>query len=99
MTTTKNGFTLDDALAFIRVASQLERESIVQALKNTRSDAIQAVKATIRVGDTVTFTPRRAGYPTTIAGTVTKVNRTTVVVDAAEGGRPWRVTASLVTKA
>lgn len=99
MTTTKNGFTLDDALAFIRMCTPEERKSLSSAIYSYRSMDIQDAKHELSRGEVVQFNPKKRGYPETIVGTITGINKKTVTIAPVNGGRPWRVTADLVKPA
>lgn len=99
MTTTKNGFTLDDALAFIRVATPEERKSLASAIYTYRSMDIQDAKAELGRGDIVVFNPNKRGYPQTIEGRIESINKKTVTIKPTVGGPKWRVQADMVRKA
>ena len=98
MTKTPNGFTLDDALAFVRCATPEERKSLSSALYMYRSMDIQDAKGELTRGDVVTFNPRKRHYPTTIEGKVIAINKKTVTIQPTNGGQRWRVQADMVTK-
>jgi hypothetical protein len=108
MTTTKNGFTLDDALAFVRNSTKEERASVSNALRSMREDDISEAKAELRIGDTVEFNPNRRGYPHTVRGKVVEKRIKTIIVRPETGPdvgvgfgfrtRDWKITASAVRK-
>lgn len=96
MTKTPNGFTIDDALAFIRRATPEERKRLGEVVYSYRSMDIQDTKRELSRGDLVEFSPKKRGYPETIQGKITGINKKTVHVQPTNGGRPWRVQADLV---
>jgi len=98
MTKTPNGFTLDDALAFVRAATPAERRRLSECLYTYRSMDIQDAKHELGRGDLVTFQPKKRHYPSTIEGKVIAVNKKTVTIQPTNGGQRWRVQADLVTK-
>ena len=72
-----------------------EINQIVEAIKLKRQFlARQAVRSFV-VGDMVQFTKNTGGR---INGTVRKVNRKYIVVEAHIGGGQWRVPATMLTK-
>jgi hypothetical protein len=80
--------------------SKEDRSRISEALSVMRSDDIADAKATFRIGDKVKFTVRKRGWgPRVVTGTVVKKNVKTIHVRPTDGGREWRVTASLLEKA
>ena len=73
-----------------------EINQIVEAIKLKRQYlAKQAVRSFV-VGDMVQFTSSKTGGR--INGTVRKVNRKYIVVEAHIGGGQWRVPATMLTK-
>lgn len=69
---------------------------VIEAIKLKRQYlAKQAVRSFV-VGDMVQFTSNRTGGR--INGTVRKVNRKYIVVEAHIGGGQWRVPATMLTK-
>jgi len=98
MTKTPNGFTIDDALAFIRRATPEERKILSSTIYAYRSDDIQDAKHELSRGDIVTFKPNKRSYPYEIEGKITGINKKTVTIQPTYGGRPWRVQADLVVK-
>ncbi len=98
MTTTKNGFTIDDALAFIRVCTPEERKRLASVVHSYRQSDIQDAKHELARGDLVEFKPNKRGYPQTISGKVEAINKTTATVQPTNGGRKWRVQADLLKK-
>ena len=98
MTTTKNGFTIDDALAFIRAATPEERKRLSEVIHSYRSMDIQDAKHELKRDDVVVFNPNKRGYPYEIEGKIVSINKKTVHVQPTNGGMKWRVTADLVRK-
>jgi len=96
MTNTPNGFTLDDALAFIRKATPEERKRIASCVYDYRQDDIQDAKAELKRGMRVYFNVNKRGYPPVIRGTITAILQKNVTVKPDNGGRPWRVRADVV---
>lgn len=72
-------------------ADELDR--VVLAVKSQRTYLSRTTARKLNIGDTVSFTESRGG--STVTGTVTKVNRKTVIVN--EGYTNWRVPASMLT--
>ena len=97
MTTTKNGFTIDDALAFIRAATPEERKSLASAIYTYRSMDIQDAKHELGRGDLVFFNPKKRNWPSRIEGKIIAINKKTVTIQPTNGGMKWRVQADLVT--
>ncbi len=98
MTSTPNGFTLDDALAFVRKASPEERTRLAEAVYSYCMSDVQHAKVELSCGDLVVFEPKRRNCPTHIHGMVTAINQKTVTIRPINGGRSWRVRADLVRK-
>lgn len=98
MTKTANGFTLDDALAFVRSCTPEERKSLASAVYSYRSMDIQDAKHELSRGDLVSFEPKKRGYPRTIEGKIQAINKKTVTIQPTNGGQRWRVQADLVKK-
>lgn len=71
-----------------------ELNSIIEAVKFSRSTLAKLVKYSLKVGDNVNFTSSRTGRNTT--GVVTKVAIKFVTVRTVEG--LWRVPANMLTK-
>jgi len=81
------------AITAIRnVDSNDELNQIIEAIKLQRTFLSRQTTRSLRIGDTVEFDGRNGR---TVQGTVTKINRKTVVVREAGYGQ-WRVTASLL---
>ncbi len=98
MTTTPNGFTLDDALAFVREATAEERKHLAEVLHSYRQSDIQDAKEELRRGDLIEFHPKKRGYPSVIRGKIEAINKKTVTIAPTDGGQRWRVRADVVQK-
>lgn len=96
MTTTKPSIT--DVLNFVFSATKEDRSRIAQALSSCRNDDILDAKIEFKIGDKVKFEPRKRNFPRVIYGVLTRKNVKTFNVRPENGGREWRVTASLVQK-
>ena len=68
-----------------------EINQVVEAIKLQRTRLARQQARALTVGDTVSFTGRAGNK---VTGTVTKVNRKTVLVK--DGYTTWKVTASLL---
>ena len=79
------------AINAIRNMNNDEINQVVEAIKLQRTFLARTTARALTVGDTVSFTGRGGK---TVTGTVTKINRKTVVVD--EGFTRWKVPASLL---
>lgn len=93
-----NPVTLTQVLDFIYKATESERRAIGGALNSRRNDDILSAKMEFRVGDKVMFKVTKRGYPRVIRGVLTKKNIKTFHVRPNDGGREWKVTASLVQR-
>lgn len=90
--------TLSQVLAFIHTASKEDRVHINRALSSAREEDIYDAKREFRVGDRVMFKVNKRGYPRVVRGVITQKNVKTFHVRPNDGGRDWKVTASLVEK-
>ena len=81
------------AVEAIRNADNDELNQIIEAIKLQRTWLARTTARALTVGDTVSFTGRGGK---TVTGTVTKINRKTVVVRE-QGYGQWRVPASMLT--
>lgn len=90
--------TLSQVLDFIYASSVSDRKAIGQALNSARNEDIATAKAEFKVGDKVMFRVTKRGYPRVIRGVIVRKNIKTFHVRPNDGGREWRVTASLVQK-
>ena len=79
------------AITAIRNMTNDEINQVVEAIKLQRTFNARTATRALSVGDTVEFEARGR----TITGTVTKINRKTVVVRE-QGYGQWKVTASLL---
>ena len=79
------------AITAIRNMNNDEINQVVEAIKLQRTFNARTATRALSVGDTVEFEARGR----TITGTVTKINRKTVVVRE-QGYGQWKVTASLL---
>ena len=79
------------AIDAIRNMNNDELNQIVDAIKLQRTYLARTMTRAMAVGDTVEFTGRGGR---TVTGTVTKINRKTVIVN--EGFTNWKVPASLL---
>jgi len=84
--------TVQTAINAIRNMNNDELNQIIEAVKLQRTYLARSTAKALAVGDTVQFTGRGGN---TVTGTVTKINRKTVVVD--EGFTRWKVPASLLS--
>ena len=78
------------AITEIRGMNNDEINQVVEAIKLQRTFNARTATQALTVGATVEFVARGR----TVTGTVTKINRKTVIVD--EGRTKWKVTASLL---
>lgn len=90
--------TLAQVLEFCYSASVAERNSISQALNAARNDDILTARMEYKVGDKVKFDVKKRGYAYTVRGVITQKNVKTFHVRPNDGGREWKVTASVVTR-
>jgi hypothetical protein len=90
--------TLSQVLEFIYQSSITDRKAIGQALNSARNEDIATAKAEFKVGDKVMFKVTKRGYPRVIRGVILRKNIKTFHVRPNDGGREWKVTASLVEK-
>jgi len=90
---------IQDVIDFIyNDANKTDRSAISQALNVRRNDDILSARMEFKIGDKVKFNVRKRGYAYTVRGTVVRKNIKTIHVRPAEGGREWRVTASLLQR-
>ena len=98
MSNAKN-ITLADVLSFIATADRDTRRIINRDIIAMGDDEDRTKRDEFKYGDKVKFSPRKRGFPSVITGTVVKRNITTIEVKPDNGGRNWRVSASLLSKA
>lgn len=67
---------------------------VVEAIKLRRTYLTREAARSFRIGDMVQFTSRTGGA---VNGTVHKVNRKYIIVDAHTGGTRYKVPASMLT--
>ena len=67
--------------------------TVIEAVKQQRTYNARQITRALRVGDRVSFHNRNAK----MIGTVTKVNRKTVIVQSVATNQLWKVSASLLT--
>ena len=79
------------AVEAIRNSNNDELNQIIEAIKLQRTYLARTTARALAVGDTVEFTGRNGATHT---GSVTKINRKTVLVK--EGYTTWKVTASML---
>ena len=79
------------AVEAIRNSNNDELNQIIEAIKLQRTWLARTTARALAVGDTVQFTGRGGR---TVTGTVTKINRKTVIVK--DGYTNWKVTASML---
>ena len=79
------------AIDAIRNMNNDELNQVIEAVKLQRTWLARTMTRAMAVGDTVEFTGRGGR---TVTGTVTKINRKTVIVN--EGYTNWKVPASLL---
>jgi len=79
------------AVDAIRNMNNDELNQVIEAVKLQRTWLARTMTRAMAVGDTVEFTGRGGR---TVTGTVTKINRKTVIVN--EGFTNWKVPASLL---
>ena len=89
---------LQDVLTFIVSASKEDRKRISSEMAYMRDSDIADAKYSLTRGEVVHFEPNKRGYPHFIIGTVMKINQKTVNIKPNDGGRMWKVTASLLKK-
>lgn len=80
--------------AIYNLESNAEINQVIEAIKLKRTALSRSVTRSVRAGDVVSF-EGRGGQ--TVTGTVTKVNRKTIVVKDTASNTSWKVTASMVT--
>ena len=83
--------TVQTAITAIRGMDNDEINQVVEAIKLQRTYNARQTARLLTVGDIVSFTGRGGATHT---GTVTKINRKTVLVK--EGYTTWKVTASML---
>lgn len=98
MSNAKN-ITLADVLSFIATADRDTRRIINRDIIAMGDDEDRTKRDEFKYGDKVKFSPRKRGFPSVITGTVVKRNIKTIEVKPDNGGRNWRVSASLLSKA
>jgi len=98
MSNAKN-ITLYEVLEFIRMSDREVRRAVNREILALGNDDDRAKVAEFKYGDKVKFTVRKRGYPPVIFGTIVKRNVKTIEVKPDNGGRNWKVSASLLSKA
>lgn len=83
--------TVQKAITEIRNMNNDELNQVLEAVKMQRAWLARTIARAMAVGDTVEF---QARVGRTVQGTVTKINRKTVIVDA--NHTSWKVPASLL---
>lgn len=84
--------SVENAIAAIHQMNSEDLNRVVEAVKLQRTFLSRSAAQGLCVGDLVRFAARSGG---TITGTVRKVNRKTVIVDAHVGGTRYRVPAAM----
>ena len=87
---------VEKATALIRNMDMDEIRMISEAVADQKTFLGKQTLRSLTRGDLVEFKSSRTGG--IITGTVIKVNRKNVVVEAALGGDKWRVPATMLTK-
>ena len=87
---------LKEAIALIRNMDMAEIAMILEVVADQKTFLGKQTLRSLTRGDLVEFKSSRTGGM--ITGTVIKVNRKNVVVEAALGGDKWRVTATMLNK-
>ena len=85
---------LKEAIALIRNMDAAEIAMILEVAVDQKTFLGKQTLRSLITGDLVEFKGRTGG----ITGTVIKVSRKNVVVEAALGGEKWRVPATMLTK-
>lgn len=98
MSNAKN-ISLADVLSFIASADRETRRVVNREILAMGNDEDRTKVTEFKYGDKVKFDVRKRGYPPVITGTVVKRNVKTIEVRPDNGGRHWKVSASLVSKA
>jgi len=80
------------AITAIRNMTSDELNQVAEAIKLQRTFNARATARALSIGDVVQFTGRANR---TVAGTVEKINRKTVIVNSPTAGK-WKVTASML---
>lgn len=86
---------VEKARALIRNMDMAEIRMISEAVADQKTFLGKQTLRSLVTGDLVEFKGRTGGM---ITGTVIKVSRKNVVVEAALGGEKWRVPATMLTK-
>lgn len=99
MSNAKN-ITLSEVLEFIRMSDRNVRRALNREIVALGDDEDRAKRDEFKYGDKVKFTVnKRPYYGQTITGTIVKRNIKTIEVKPDSGGRNWKVSASLLSKA
>lgn len=99
MSNAKN-ITLSEVLEFIRMSDRDVRRAVNREILALADDEDRAKRDEFKYGDKVKFTVnKRPFYGRTIVGTIVKRNIKTIEVKPDGGGRNWKVSASLLSKA
>lgn len=99
MSNAKN-ITLADVLSFINSADRETRRVVNREIIALGDEEDRAKRDEFRYGDRVKFkVNKRPYYGQTITGTIVKRNIKTIEVKPDNGGRNWKVSASLLSKA
>lgn len=92
--------TLADVLSFINSADRDTRRIVNREILALGDDEDRSKRDEFKYGDKVKFiVNKKPFYGRTITGTVVKRNIKTIEVRPDDGGRNWRVSASLLSKA
>ncbi len=92
--------TLADVLEFVRNADQKTRRAINQEICYQFDAENREAREGFKYGDKVKFTVnKRPHFGRTFTGTVVKRNVKTIEVKPDSGGRNWRVSAAMLSKA
>lgn len=86
---------LKEAISLIRNMDAAEIAMISEVVTDQKTFLGKQTLRSLITGDLVEFKGRTGGM---ITGTVIKVSRKNVVVEAALGGEKWRVPATMLTK-
>jgi hypothetical protein len=88
---------LEDAVRAIQgLTTNDEINTVIEAIKLQRTWIARSTVQELCVGDRVSFRVKTGGR---VRGTVLKLNRKTVIVDADVGGTRYKVSASLLEPA
>ena len=85
---------MENVIDQILLMNNDQLNTVIDAVKQRRNWNARQVTRGMRVGDRVSFEGKRNAKMT---GTVTKVNRKTVIVQSVATNQLWKVPASLLT--